>query len=59
MNTCPHCNARLRDFWWETQLPQSKWTQEQILRTQAKRDALIAYKRYREGSARKPEPGAK
>jgi hypothetical protein len=51
VNSCPHCNSQLRDFWWETQLPQSKWTQEQTLRTQAKREALDAYRRYTEGYA--------
>lgn len=57
MNACPHCNSHLRDFWWETQIPQAKWTAEQHARTQARQEALRAYKRYSEGFSQQPTNG--
>lgn len=46
MNSCPHCNSQLRDFWWETQLPQAKWTKEQASMTAAKQAAMQAWRNY-------------
>lgn len=38
-NSCPHCGSHLQPYWWETQLPQFRWSKEQAAATAQRQEA--------------------
>jgi hypothetical protein len=40
---CPHCQSHLPDYWWETNLPQHRWTEQQRQSSAQRQRAQLAY----------------
>jgi hypothetical protein len=43
--TCPHCRQPLEDYWWETRLPQSRWTKQQAAASAQRQRAVEEWER--------------